>query len=49
MVFAIRTGESHVGRFILHKEAFCPGDIVLGNFDFAGATSRCHQVGGVCL
>lgn len=43
-VYAIRNGDSRVGTFVLHKTAFRPGDVVLGNFDFTGATVRCLQV-----
>ncbi|CAM9853312.1 unnamed protein product, partial [Scytosiphon promiscuus] len=44
MVFSIRSGEHRIGSFILHKADFCAGDIVLGNFDFSGASTRCLQV-----
>ncbi|CAM9244924.1 unnamed protein product [Ectocarpus sp. 12 AP-2014] len=44
MVYSIRSGEHRIGSFILHKAEFCAGDIVLGNFDFSGASTRCLQV-----
>ncbi|CAN0290019.1 unnamed protein product, partial [Hapterophycus canaliculatus] len=44
MVYSIRSGEHRIGSFILHKADFCAGDIVLGNFDFSGASTRCLQV-----
>lgn len=46
MVFSIRSGDSRIGSFILHKPEFCAGDVVLGNFDFSGASTRCLQVLG---
>lgn len=51
MVYSIRSGENRIGSFILHKAEFCAGDIVLGNFDFSGASTRCLQVrkGGVAV
>lgn len=49
MVYSIRSGDHRIGSFILHKADFCAGDIILGNFDFSGASTRCLQVrnGGV--
>lgn len=44
MVYAIRSGDHRIGNFILHKAEFCAGDIVLGNFDFSEASTRCLQV-----
>lgn len=44
MVYSIRSGENRIGSFILHKADFCAGDVVLGNFDFSGASTRCLQV-----
>ncbi|CAN0532600.1 unnamed protein product, partial [Ectocarpus sp. 8 AP-2014] len=47
MVYSIRSGDHRIGSFILHKAEFCAGDIVLGNFDFSGASTRCLQVRGM--
>lgn len=44
LVYSIRSGDHRIGSFILHKAEFCAGDIVLGNFDFSGASTRCLQV-----
>ncbi|CAM9687147.1 unnamed protein product, partial [Laminaria digitata] len=44
MVYSIRSGDNRIGSFILHKADFCAGDVVLGNFDFSGASTRCLQV-----
>lgn len=44
MVYSIRSGDNRIGSFILHKAEFCAGDIVLGNFDFSEASTRCLQV-----
>lgn len=44
MVYSIRSGENRIGNFILHKADFCAGEIVLGNFDFSEASTRCLQV-----
>lgn len=46
MVYSIRNGDNRIGNFILHKAEFCAGDIVLGNFDFSEASTRCLQVRG---
>lgn len=44
MVYSIRSGDSRIGSFVLHKAEFCAGDVVLGNFDFSEASTRCLQV-----
>lgn len=44
MVYSIRSGDNRIGSFILHKGAFCAGDVVLGNFDFSNASTKCLQV-----
>lgn len=44
MVYSIRSGDNRIGSFILHKADFCAGDIILGNFDFSAASTRCLQV-----
>lgn len=44
IVYSIRSGDHRIGSFILHKAEFCAGDIVLGNFDFSEASTRCLQV-----
>ena len=49
MVYSIRSGDNRIGNFILHKADFCAGDIVLGNFDFSEASTRCLQVRAASL
>lgn len=44
LVFAIRSGDARVLRFILHRRELSPGDLILGTFDMSGADAPCHQI-----
>lgn len=43
-VFSIRNGSHHIGCLVLHKQRYCPGDVVLGTFDLTGGTVHCYQI-----
>jgi Rgp1 len=44
LVFAIRSGDAKILRFMLYKLEYGPGDVVLGTFDLTGADCPCQQI-----
>ncbi|CAI5736564.1 unnamed protein product [Hyaloperonospora brassicae] len=49
-IFTIGKDSSHLVRFLLTKQAYQPGDVVLGMFDFTRASIPCYEVSAtLCL
>ncbi|GAB9476321.1 Choline-phosphate cytidylyltransferase b [Globisporangium polare] len=49
-IFTIGKDNSHLVRFLLTKQFYQPGDVLLGVFDFAQATIPCYEVSAtLCL
>lgn len=43
-IFTIGKDNSHLVRFLLTKQSYQPGDVLLGVFDFARAAIPCYEV-----
>uniref|UniRef100_A0AAV1TT99 Rgp1 n=1 Tax=Peronospora matthiolae TaxID=2874970 RepID=A0AAV1TT99_9STRA len=49
-IFTIGKDSSHLVRFLLTKQSYQPGDILLGMFDFTRASIPCYEVSAtLCL
>lgn len=49
-IFTIGKDQSHLVRFLLTKQSYAPGDVLLGVFDFAKAALPCYEVSAtLCL
>lgn len=49
-IFTIGKDNSHLVRFLLTKQFYQPGDVLLGVFDFSQATIPCYEVSAtLCL
>ncbi|DBA01723.1 TPA: hypothetical protein N0F65_010133 [Lagenidium giganteum] len=49
-IFTIGKDSSHLVRFVLSKQFYLPGEVVIGVFDFSRASIPCHKVSAtLCL